>query len=183
MKRFVDIITVLLLTASFGMAFYTGFIGKTAGGDNMLATNLFALMSMLGAAILFAIGTFSTVIVRSRMNLLTRKALIFAIVQFVSVVGICVIMSMLWMGMFKLENQTLRLLYLLFVAILLIGYVDSLLFADSLSKEEMLESADDEYDDVDILTPTVTIPPASRPDSDPDDAESDDFDDYDGYEE
>ena len=165
MKRFIDVITVLLLTASFGMAFYTGFVGKTASGDNMLATNLFALMSMLGAAVLFAIGTFSTVIGRSRMGLLTRRALVFAIIQFISVVGICVIMSMLWMGMFKLDNQTIRLLYLLFVAILLIGYVDSLLFIDSLSKKDQYESLTDDYDDVEVIKPTVSLSPASKTES------------------
>ena len=56
----------------------------------------------------------------------------------------------------------LRLLYLLFVAILLIGYVESLLFADSLAKKETYDAEYDDYYDVDVMAPTASISPAGK---------------------
>ena len=158
MKRFVDTVTVLLLAVSFGIAFYTGFIGKNSYGDSMLAINLFSLISIAGVIVLFIIGAFSTVVTRAQMGLLTVGGLIFGIAQFVCVVGVCVIMTMLWTGMFSIESTALRLLYLLFVGVVLAGYVDSLLFADSLAKRAQFD-----YDEADIgyLEPQASIAPAN----------------------
>ncbi len=141
MKRFVDILTVLLLMAAFGMAFYTGFIGQDGHGKPMLATNLFCIISMAGVVMLYVVGALSSLIARGKRDLITKTSLVFAVLQFFSVVGICVIMTLLWTGMFGLDNTIIRVLYIVFILICIVCYVEALMFADNLAKREAEENA------------------------------------------
>ena len=162
MKRLVDVITVLLLIAAFGMAYYTGFVGENAAGGKMLSKGLLAAISMGGSAILFAVGSFNTMLTRWKRDMLTVGSVIFAIVQFACVVGICVIMSMLCFDMFKLDNGVLRALYLIFTAIVIVGYIDSLLFADSLARYDEETAFAEAEESVDVQAPQQTIARAKK---------------------
>lgn len=157
MKRLVDVITVLLLIAAFGMAYYTGFVGENAAGDKMLSKGLLAVISMAGSAILFAVGSFNTLLTRWKRDMLTVGSVIFGIIQFACVVGICVIMSMICFDMFKLDNGVLRALYLIFTAVVIIGYIDSLLFTDSLVRYDEAAAFAAVEDGVDVQAPQQTI--------------------------
>lgn len=157
MKRLVDVITVLLLIAAFGMAYYTGFVGENAAGDKMLSKSLLAVISMAGSAILFAVGSFNTMLTRWKRDMLTVGSVVFAIFQFACVVGICVIMSMICFDMFKLDNGVLRFLYLVFTAVIIIGYINSLLFADSLAREDEEAAFNAVAETVDVQAPQQTI--------------------------
>lgn len=133
MKKLGDILTVLLLLAAFGMAYYTGFVGKSPDGSPMLATNMFAIVSMAGAAVLFVVGAVSAMVSRVKNNLVTLSFTVLCCVQVFAVIGMCTIMTMLWTGMFALDNSVIRALYIIFTLIITMGYVDALLFSDNIA--------------------------------------------------
>lgn len=141
MKKLVDILTVLLLIAAFGMAFYTGFIGKNDNGAPMLATNLFAIISIAGTIILLLVGMISALIARAKNNLVTNSFLAFAVVQSAAVIAIILSMAFVWNGVFALDNKTIWAVYIISVLVVIIGYVDAITFSDVLARRDAVENA------------------------------------------
>ena len=155
MKKLVDILTVLLLAAAFGMAFYTGFIGRKDNGMPRLATNLFAIISIVGTVILLLVGMVSALIARAKNNLVTNSFLAFAVVQSAAVVAIILCMAFVWSGVFALENKTIWAVYIISVLIIIAGYVDAITFSDVLARRDagtLNTGADRSYD----YTPALT---------------------------
>lgn len=145
MKKLGDVMTIILLLAAFGIAFYTGFIGKNDAGDPMLGTNVLAIISIIGTALLLAVGAASTMYARVKNNMVTVSFTAFCCVQLLAFIGMCTIMIMLWTGMFDVDSKLIQILFIIFTLTITMGYVDALLYADNLEirNAELANDSDD----------------------------------------
>jgi len=153
-KKIVDIATVILLAAAFILAFYTGFVSKTATGEPVLATKTLAIISVLGVGVLFGVGGASTAYDRIKRGMVTRSFLIFFIVQMLAVVGMAAIMFFVATEMYTVDNRVIRMFYMIFAMINVIGYVDAMLYSDSMAAYDAANGVDEpeaESDESDVF--------------------------------
>lgn len=168
MKRLIDVVTVILLAVAFILLYHTGFVATTATGEQVLATNTMALISILGMGVLFGMGGVATAVDRIKRGTVTKSFLALFIVQVFSFIGMITIMAFLLLQMFTVESTVIRALYIIFSMTGVIGYVDSMLYTDCAAeadKEAADEAEGDDSDDED----------------DYDDVDDDDYDDEDDY--
>lgn len=147
MKKLTDTLTVLLLAAAFGMAYYTGFVGELANGKPMLGTDVFAIISMLGMLVLFIIGPVSALVSRAKNNLITTGFIVFFCAQVLALVALCTAMIMLWTNMFNTDSSGIRAIYIICTVIGIAGFVDALLFSDCLAARDAALEGDAEAED------------------------------------
>ncbi len=143
MKRIVDIITVVLLALAFILAYYTGFVSKSAVGEPVLATNTLALISVLGTLVLFVVGGAATAYDRFKRGLVTKSFVALFAVQIFALVGMMTVMLFLSLDMFQTDNTVIRFCYMVFAMVSVIGYVDAMLYGDSMAT---LDADTDEAD-------------------------------------
>ena len=152
MKKIVDILTVVLLAAAFILAFYTGFVKTSAvTGDPALETVPLAIISVVASIVLFAVGCGSSAAARTKSETMTKSFIGLLIVQAASVVGMATIMLFLLLKMFPLTSTGLRVLYIVFAMIGVLGYADAILYTDAVienAEDEELEDGeeDEEYE-------------------------------------
>lgn len=147
MKKVVDIFTVILLAAAFILAYYTGFVSKNLG-EPVLATSTLALISSIGTAVLFAVGGAATAYDRYKRNLMTKSFVALFVVEILALVGMLTIMLFLSIDMFQTDNRIIRLCYVVFAMITVIGYVDAMLYGDSIAEyEDSLESDEEDEEE------------------------------------
>lgn len=136
-KRIIDIITVVMLVGAFGLAYYTGLVGEKAallGKEPMLSSGMFALVSIAGVLVLMLVGSANELIGRVKTGTVTLSFSIFAAVQVFALIGMCAIMIALNSGAFTRESTVIRILYILFAAIPVIGYAQSILYTAAQDK-------------------------------------------------
>lgn len=151
MKRLIDVVTVILLAVAFILLYHTGFVATTATGEQVLATNTMALISIIGMGVLFGMGGVATAVDRIKRGTVTKSFLVLFIVQIFSFIGMIAIMAFLLLQMFTVESTVLRALYIIFSMTGVIGYVDSMLYTDCAAEadKEAADEAEDDCDDVD----------------------------------
>lgn len=161
MKKLLDVLTVVLLAGAFILAFYTGFVKTNpVTGSPALETVPLAIISVVGAIVLFAVGCGSTAAARSKSETMTKSFVGLLVVQAASVVGMATIMLFLLLEMFPLTSIGIRILYIVFAMIGVLGYIDALLYTEAVIGDGEDEEAEDDDDGED---------------------EDDDYDDYDDY--
>lgn len=148
-KLIVDIATVAMLIVAFGLAFFTGFVTNKETGEPMLDMNIFALIAVLGSVILVAVGSVSELMSRVKNNTVTWSFTAFMAVQVVALVGMCAIVIGLLSGAFSTESAWIRGLFLCFVAAMLLGYCQAVVYSNVMESRELPaedeeESADEE---------------------------------------
>jgi len=150
MKKLVDVFTVLLLAAAFILAYFTGFVNKSEiTGEPMLSTTTFGIISIIGVAILFAVGGASAFAERMKRGTLTKSFVALFVVEIFSVIGMITIMSFLILQMFTVDNLIIRALYIIFAMTGVVGYVDAVLFTDCVTAAEAPVLAEGEEEDED----------------------------------
>ena len=127
-KKLVDIVTVVLLACAFGLAYYTGLVGKNETGGMMLKTNTFALISIVGSLVLMFVGGVSELIARVKNNAVTWSFTVLMSVQVFAFFGMCAISVALLTGAFSHDSGWIRALFIVFAAIELLGYVQAVLY-------------------------------------------------------
>lgn len=135
-KKLVDIITVLLLACAFGLAFYTGLVGQKANGEYMLNTGTFCLISVLGSLVLMAVGGASEMIARVKNNHVTWSATAFMAVQVFAFIGMCAVAIAVKTGAFDESSALIRVLFIVFALIELLGYVQAVLYTGGIEEKE-----------------------------------------------
>ena len=148
-KLLVDLGTVALLVVAFGLAYYTGLVGDSVTGEPMLGLNVFSIIAIGGTLVLMAVGSVSELISRVRNNTVTWSFTAFMAVQVVALVGMCALVIGLNAGAFVTGSGWVRGLFLAFAAINILGYVQAVLYSNTI--DELTEDDDiDEDDDEDI---------------------------------
>lgn len=139
-----DIITIGLLFAAFGMVFYAGFITE----EEDLTLDIMAAVTAVGLILLFIIGTFSCLITKVKSKSLTAGFLTFAAVQFYALLSNLVILGCLLVNLYTVNDISMQVSYVATTAIILVGYVVNIIsFSDnSVSVDETVENEAD-YDE------------------------------------
>lgn len=139
-----DIITIGLLFAAFGMVFYAGFITE----EEDLTLDIMAAVTAVGLILLFIIGTFSCLITKVKSKSLTAGFLTFAAVQFYALLSNLVILGCLLVNLYTVNDISMQVSYVATTAIILVGYVVNIIsFSDnSVSVDETVENETD-YDE------------------------------------
>ncbi|MDD6395874.1 MAG: hypothetical protein PUB37_06795 [Firmicutes bacterium] len=143
----VDIITIGMLFAAFGMVFYAGFITP----KDELPLNMMALVTAAGLVLLYLIGTCSCLVTKVKNNSLTAGFLAFAAVQLYAVLSNLVVLGCLLIKLYTVEDLFMQVSYVVTTAIVLIGYVVNIIaFSDNAAVSELedYESEDEDVEDV-----------------------------------
>ena len=142
-----DIITIALLFAAFGMVFYAGFITE----EEDLTLNVMSAVTAVGLILLFVIGTFSCLVNKVRSKSLTAGFLAFSAIQFYALLSNLAVLGCLLIGLYKVEYSNMRYAYLTTTGIVLIGYVVNIVAAsdnsDAVAAVEEGIADDEEIDD------------------------------------
>lgn len=153
-KTIVDVVTILLLIGAFGLAFYTGLVGTKTSGEPMLALNVFSIIAVVGSLVMMGVGGISELISRVKNNTVTWSFTAFMAVQAVAFVGMCAIIIGLNSGAFARENSWIRGLFLSFVAVQILGYIQAVIYSNTLEGEagepEDDDEAEEDYDEEDV---------------------------------
>jgi len=143
-KLLVDFLTVLLLAAAFGIAYYTGLVGKNTTGEPMIDIKVFGLIAVGGTLILMAVGSVAELISRVKNDTVTWSFTAFMAAQVVAFVGMCALVIGIVSGAFATDSAWIRGLFLSFAATEILGYVQSVIYANTLdSYTEESEEADE----------------------------------------
>ena len=146
-KLIVDIGTIVMLVVAFGLAFYTGLVSNAETGEPMLDMKVFSLIAVLGSVILLAVGGVSELMSRVKSNTVTWSFTAFMAVQVFALVGMCAIAVGLLTGSFSHESQWIRGMFLSFVSVLLLGYIQAVIYSNSIESREALEEAAEEAEE------------------------------------
>jgi len=177
-KKIVDIVTIVLLTVAFGMAYYTGLVGTKENGAMMLNTKTFAFIAVGGSLMLLLVGGVSELIARIKNNAVTGSFTAFMAVQVFSFIGMCAVAIALASGAFGTDSGWIRALFIVFVAVQLVGYVQAVIYTGG--AEEMLAS-EVAAAEVEAAEETAEQPEEYEyyyTDDDDEFAEDDEFEDY-----
>ncbi len=150
-KLLVDFMTVLLLAAAFGIAYYTGLVGKNNAGEPMIDIKVFGLIAVGGTLILMAVGSVAELVSRVKNDTVTWSFTAFMAVQVVAFVGMCALVIGIASGAFATDSAWVRGLFLSFAATEILGYVQSVVYANTLDSytEESDEDDEDNFEDED----------------------------------
>lgn len=146
-KVIVDVVTILLLIGAFGLAFYTGLVGTKSSGEPMLTLNVFSIIAVVGSLVMMGVGGISELISRVKNNTVTWSFTAFMAVQAVAFVGMCAIIIGLNSGAFARENSWIRGLFLVFVAVEVLGYIQAVIYSNTLEGEAGESEDDEDYDE------------------------------------
>ncbi len=152
-KLIVDGVTILLLIGAFALAFYTGLVGRKSTGEPMLALNVFSIIAVAGSLVLLGVGGISELISRVRNNTVTWSFTAFISAQAVAFVGMCAIIIGLNSGAFATESGWIRGLFLSFVSVLIVGYIQAVIYSNTIEDEydgdddDLGEAADEESEE------------------------------------
>lgn len=151
-----DIITMGLLLAAFGTMFYNGFIVQSEG----FTVGIMAAITFVGLIILFSIGTLSCLVTKVRKNSLTVEFLTFSAVQLFALVCNWSVLVCLLINIFTVEDNFMRVAYVGTTALLIVGYIVSILSysggiidagsgeeEDSEDEEQSVEESDEDGED------------------------------------
>lgn len=141
----IDIITIGLLFASFGMVFYSCFISE----QQELKLSWMAIITAVGLSLLFGIGTCSCMVSKVKSSSLTAGFLAFSAVQLYALLSNFVVLAVLLLGIGSVEGMYMRAAYIITAAIVLIGYVVDVFSFSGNDDIFEYEDDDDEYDDDD----------------------------------
>lgn len=141
-KNIVDIVTIAMLVIAFGLAYYTGLVGKTSLGEPLLSSGLFSLIAIAGSAILFFVGGISELLGRIKNNTVTKSFTAFFVVQSLAVVGMAGCMVYLLAGIFTTDSALLRILYIVFAFVEVLGYVEALIYTNLCDRRAALLAAE-----------------------------------------
>lgn len=171
-----DIITMGLLLAAFGTMFYNGFILQSEG----FTIHIMAAITFIGLIILFCIGTLSCMVTKVKKHSLTVGFLTFSAIQLFALVCNWAVLLSLLVKLFTVESNFTRIVYAGTTALLIIGYIASILsysggMIDESAAEENEEDSDEEDD--------AEEPDDSDEEDEDEDEEDDEDDDEDGDEE
>ncbi len=137
-----DIITIGLLFAAFGMVFYSGFITK----EDDLELKFMAIVTAIGLVLLYAIGTCSCLVTKVKTNSLTAGFLAFAAVQLYALLSNFAVLGCLLIGLYTIDDIFMQVSYVVTTAIVLIGYVVNVVsFSDN---NVVAEETDDDEEEV-----------------------------------
>lgn len=139
-KKIVDIVTIALLAAAFGLAYYTGLVGSDANGGPMLAANTFAIIIVCSSLVLMLVGGISELTTRVKNNAVTVSFTAFMAVQAVSLVGMCAIAVALVSGAFTADNSWIRALFIMCAAVQLLGYTQAVIYTGGVEEQAALEA-------------------------------------------
>lgn len=150
-----DIITIGLLFAAFGMVFYAGFITE----EEDLTLNVMSAVTAAGLILLYIIGTCSCLVTRVKQKALTAGFLAFSAVQLYALLSNLVVLGCLLIGLFTVNDVFMQAAYVVTTGIVLLGYVVNVIaFSDnnvpaideddeSDEDEEEEEASDDDSED------------------------------------
>lgn len=140
-----DIITIGLLFAAFGMVFYAGFITE----EEDLTLNIMSAVTAVGLILLFLIGTFSCLITKVKTKSLTAGFLALAALQLYALLSNLVVLGCLLINLYTVEDMFMRVSYLVTTAIILIGYVINIIsFSDNnIPNDESEDDSNSEEDE------------------------------------
>lgn len=124
-RRIADITTVVLLLGAFAIAYYTGFYSKS------LNTTLFAVISSVGLAAMFAVGPLSELLSRIKRETVTKSFLGGFISQLACVILMIVFMTLGTLSVIPLDAAYMKVLYVVFVLVVLFGYCRSVAYANT----------------------------------------------------
>ncbi|MBE6759671.1 MAG: hypothetical protein E7554_06205 [Ruminococcaceae bacterium] len=162
-KLIVDTVTVVLLIGAFALAFYTGLVGKKSTGEPMIDLNIFSIIAVLGSLVLMGVGGVSEMISRIKNNTVTWSFTAFMAVQAVAFVGMCAIVIGLNSGAFSTDSGWIRGLFLCFVAVQVLGYIQAVIYSNTLegnadgADESEDEAETDEEFDEDVEEPEEAV--------------------------
>ncbi len=151
-KLLVDLLTVALLAVAFGLAYFTGLVGDSTTGEPMLDLKVFSLIAVGGVLVLMAVGSVTELISRVKNDTVTWSFTAFMALQVVAFVGMCAIVIGLNSGAFAASSPWIRGLFLSFAAIELVGYVQAVLYTNTMDSvlgpdEDEDEDEADDYDE------------------------------------
>lgn len=152
-KKIVDIVTIVLLTCAFGLAYYTGLVGEKSPNVMLLDTTTFSLIAICGSLVLMFVGGVSELIARVKNNAVTVSFTAFMAVQVFAFVGMCAICIALLSGAFGTDNGWIRGLFIVFAAVQLVGYAQAVLYTGGTEEKSAAvsaaadASADEDYTD------------------------------------
>lgn len=136
-----DILTIGLLFAAFGMVFYAGFITE----EEDLTLNVMSAVTAVGLVLLYIIGTCSCLVTKAKKNTLTAGFLAFSAVQLYALLSNLVVLGCLLIGLFTVNDVFMQAAYVATTFIVLLGYVVNVIaFSDN---NVVTEDADDEDDE------------------------------------
>lgn len=138
-----DIITIGLLFAAFGMVFYAGFITE----EEDLTLNMMSIVTAAGLVLLYAIGTCSCIITKVKNNCLTAGFLAFSAVQLYAVLSNLVVLGCLLIKLYTIEDIFMQVSYVVTTAIVLIGYVVNIVAFSDNSIPEEIDDTDEDFED------------------------------------
>lgn len=139
----VDILTIGMLFAAFGMVFYAGFITD----KEELSLNMMALVTAVGLVLLYIIGTCSCLVTKVKNNCLTAGFLTFSAVQLYAVLSNLVVLGCLLIGLYTVQDIFMQISYIVTTAIVLIGYVVNIVAFSGNETAAAIDDADYEDDD------------------------------------
>lgn len=141
-----DIITIGLLFAAFGMVFYAGFITE----EEDLNLNVMSAVTAAGLVLLYIIGTCSCLVTKAKLKSLTAGFLAFSAVQLYALMSNLVVLGCLLIGLFTINDIFMQVSYVATTAIVLIGYVVNVIaFSDknAVTFDDSYEDEDEEEDE------------------------------------
>lgn len=139
----VDVLTIGMLFAAFGMVFYAGFITE----KEELSLNMMALVTAVGLVLLYIIGTCSCLVTKVKNNCLTAGFLTFSAVQLYAVLSNLVVLGCLIIGLYTVQDIFMQVSYVVTTAIVLIGYVVNIISFSGNETAVAIDDADYEDDD------------------------------------
>lgn len=142
-KKIIDIATIVLLIAAFGLAYYTGLVGRKADGQPMLELKTFALIAICGTLVLMFVGGVSELLARVKNNAVTVSFTAFMALQVVSFIGMCAISIALLSGAFETTSGWIRGLFVFFAAVQLLGYVQAVIYTGGTEEQAALTAAEE----------------------------------------
>ncbi len=149
-KLIVDLATVIMLVVAFGLAYYTGLVGTKETGEAMLDTKVFGLISIAGSLLLMCVGGVSELLSRIQRGTVTWSFTAFMAIQVFAFVGMCAIVIGLLSGAFATDSAWIRGLFLTFVAVQVVGYVQAVIYSNTLEAVEGVEEDEEEDIEEDI---------------------------------
>ena len=143
-RKIVDIVTIVMLVCAFGLAYYTGLVGKNAYGEALLKPDTFALIAICGTLVLMLVGGISELVSRVKNNAVTVSFTAFMAVQVVSFIGMCAISIALLSGAFTADSGWIRGLFIVFAAVQLLGYTQAVIYTGTSEEKAMLAASEAE---------------------------------------
>lgn len=136
-----DILTIGMLFASFAALFYSGFILQT----DTFPIGALCAITAVGLLLLFFIGDVSSLASKVKNHSLTAGFLAFSAVQLIALIVNLALLLAIMVKLFRVEDFSARLTYIITTAVVLIGYVASIsYFSDGSVGDDTAEEDEDE---------------------------------------